>query len=153
MKNLNTAGFLVVCMLWFSNVNAQEPIPVKQQIPDKPQLFQQLPERFECNAAVVQRLLQAETGQPIVLNFSDRFSFEGTVGEMVQRSASIKSINLRSTNLPGLLFNVTISTNASNEIIVSGRMVHPQKGDVLLFSLINGKYYLQKQQQKYFLAE
>lgn len=153
MKNLNTAGFLVVCMLSFTAINAQEPIPVKQQIPDKPLLFQQLPERFECNASVLQRLLQANSGQAITLAFSDKFIFEGTVGEIVLRSATTKSINLRSTTVPGLFFNVTIIAEGANDPIVSGRMIHPQKGDVLLFSQTNGKYYLQKQLQKHFLAE
>lgn len=153
MNNLKTAGLLLVCVLSFTAINAQEPIPVKQQIPDKPLLFQQLPERFECNASVIQRLLQATSGQAITLAFSDKFVFEGTVGEIVPRSATTQSINLRSTTIPGLFFNVTITMQGANDPIVSGRMLHPQKGDVLLFSQANGKYYLQKQLQKHFLAE
>jgi nucleoid-associated protein YejK len=48
MKNRYTAGFLGLFLVSCMVTKAQEPIPVKQHITDKPFLFSQLPDQSDC---------------------------------------------------------------------------------------------------------
>ena len=48
MKNRYTAGFLGLFLVSCMVAKAQEPIPVRQHITDKPFLFSQLPDLSDC---------------------------------------------------------------------------------------------------------
>lgn len=152
MKNLYATGFLVVCLLASSVAAAQEPPFVKQQIPDKPLLFSALPEKFECSLPELEKLSNSRTSSDISLRFG-KVSFTGEVVARVQRSANVESINIRLTNFPGALFNLSITTQADNSKKISGRIIHPQSGDVLVLTEENNRYYLHKQPQKFFMTE
>lgn len=154
MKNLYASGFLVVCLLVSTIVTAQEPPQalVKQHIPDKPQLFAALPEKFECVFPALDKLTSSRLSSTINLQFG-KFVFTGEVIARVKRSENVESINIRSTNYPGALFNISIFTEADNTKKISGRVVHPQSGDVLILTEENNRYFLRKQPQKFFMTE
>ena len=152
MKNLYATGFLVVCLLVSTVVTAQEPALVKQQIPEKPRLFAALPERFECIFPELEKLTSSRISSSINLQFG-KFIFTGEIIDRVQRSSTVESINIRSTNYPGALFNISIFTEADNTKKISGRVIHPQSGDVLILTEENNRYFLRKQPQKFFMTE
>ena len=152
MKNLYATGFLVVCLFVSINVAAQDPSLVKQQIPDKPMLFAALPEKFECTLPELEKASASRTDDKVSLQFG-KFVFNGKVIARVQRSENVQSINIRSTNYPGALFNISITTQADNSKTISGRIIHPQSGDVLILTEENNRYFMRKQPQKFFMTE
>jgi hypothetical protein len=152
MKNLYATGFLVVCLFVSIDVAAQDPSLVKQQIPDKPLLFAALPEKFECTLPELEKASASRTDDKVRLQFG-KFIFAGEVIARVQRSETVESINIRSTNYPGALFNISITTQADNSKTISGRIIHPQSGDVLILTEENNRYFLRKQPQKFFMTE
>lgn len=152
MKNLYATGLLVVCLYLSTIAKAQDATLVKQQIPDKPLLFAALPEKFECTLPELEKASASRTTDKISLQFG-KFVFTGEVVARVQRSANVQSINIRSTNYPGALFNMSITTEADNSRHISGRIIHPQSGDVLILTEENNRYFLRKQPQKFFMTE
>ena len=73
--------------------------------------------------------------------------------EKVQRSPGITSINIKLSNYPGALFNITLNTESGYTSKMNGRIIHPQSGDVLILTEENSTYYLKKQLQKFFMTE
>ena len=152
MKNLYTAGLLVVCSLFACTTSAQPTIAVKQQIPDKPLQFSSLPDKFECSLPILEKAVSSRATEKVSLRFG-KFTFTGDVMERVQQSKEVVSINIRSTNFPGALFNISVQTQPDNTRIINGCIINPQSGDVLILTQENNRYYLQKQQQKFFMTE
>lgn len=153
MKNLYATGFLVVCLLGSTIAFAQDPDPlIKQHIPGKPLLFAALPEKFECSLAELEKASTSRANDKISFQFG-KFVFTGEIITRVQRSENVESINIRSTNYPGALFNISIFTEADNTKTIRGRIIHPQSGDVLILEQENNKYFLRKQPQKFFMTE
>jgi hypothetical protein len=153
MKNRFTAGFLLVCMLQTSSLLAQDPIPVKQQLPNKPLIFSQIPERSECSFLLWEQLQTWSVGKAIQLPLTDKAIFSGTVTEKVQRAANIQSLNIKLSNYPGTLLNLTLVSEPNQPVQISGRFINPNSGDVLLLMYENNKYVLKKQQQQFFMTE
>lgn len=151
MKNLYATGFLVVSLCVSTALFAQDPL-IKQHIPDKPLLFAALPEKFECTLPELEKISTSRTSSKISLQFG-RFTFAGEIVDRVQRSEHVESINIRSTNYPGALFNIAIITQPGQTKKISGRIIHPQSGDVLVLVEENNKYFLRKQPQKFFMTE
>lgn len=152
MKNLYATGFLVVCLFVSTVAFSQDPTLVKQQIPEKPLLFAALPDKFECSLPELEKASASRTSDKITLQFG-KFIFTGEVIARVQRTENLQSINIRSTNYPGALFNISIITQADNSKKISGRIIHPKSGDVLILTEENNRYFLRKQSQKFFMTE
>ena len=150
MKKLYVAGLLVVCLHFVHILSAQP--PVKQQIPDKPLQFSRLPEKFECDFTVLKTVSSSRTEDQVTLQFG-KFTFTGQVAERVQKSAYVESVNIRSTNYPGALFNISIHNQPGQPQRITGRIINPQSGDVLVLVEENNRYYLQKVPQKFFMTE
>jgi hypothetical protein len=152
MKNLYATGFLVVLLCAAVALNAQEPVTVRQHIPDKPQLFAALPELFECVPPNLERLSHSRTTDTITLQFG-KLLFIGEIIERVQQTPQVESINIRSHNYPGAMLNLSVFTDNNNTQKIVGRIIHPDSGDVLILDQENGRYYMRKRLQKFFMTE
>ena len=153
MKNRYLFGLLGVCIISAVASRAQESVPVKQQTPDKPFIFSQLPERSICATAELQELFRNATSASIVIHLSGDKLLRGMITEKIERSPGITSINIKLSNYPGALFNLSSNTQPGQSPIIKGRIIHPQAGDVLVLSLENDQYLLQKRAQKFFMTE
>ena len=91
--------------------------------------------------------------QYIYINFLEFNYIRGVLTEKVQRSPGITSINIKLSNYPGALFNITMNTESGSAGKINGRIIHPQSGDVLILTEENSTYYLKKQLQKFFMTE
>jgi hypothetical protein len=152
MKNLYVAGLVVVCSLVMLTTSAQRPVAVKQHLPDKPLQFSSLPDKFECSLPILEKAASSRAAEKVSLQFG-KFVFTGDVMERVQQSPDVVSINIRSTNFPGALFNISVQTQPDNTQVIRGCVINPQSGDVLILTQENNRYYLQKQSQKFFMTE
>lgn len=153
MKNRFSAGSLLVCLLLPLSLWAQEPFPVKQHIPDKPLLFSQLPEQSICSFTAWEQMLQWSVGNTVELLLTEKAFFKGMVTEKIHRSSTTLSLNIKLSNYPETLFNITLISLPNQDLKVTGRIVNPNSGDVLLLLNENNKYVLKKQQQKFFMTE
>lgn len=153
MKNLYP-GLVVFCLLSFPAI-AQETqaVAVKQHIPDKPLLFAKTPDKLECDPGQLQQIFAAAIHDTITVRFSRHFTFKGIVSEKVQQSTELLSVNVQSLNFPGALLNISLLTLPHTTQQIRGRIIHPQRGDVLQLTRENDKYFLVKRSQKFFLAE
>ncbi len=153
MKNCYLSGLLGVCIISAVATKAQEPVPVKQQTPDKPYIFSQLPERSICATAELQELFRSASSSAIVIHLTGDKLLRGVITENIQRSPGITSINIKLSDYPGALFNLSMNAQPGQSPLIKGRIIHPQAGDVLVLTLENDQYYLQKKVQKFFMTE
>ncbi len=152
MKNLYVTGLLAACILLTHPSTAQEPFPVKQHLPRKPLMFSGFPEKSACSLAALQKIFSSRIAEHVTIQLQNQL-FAGEVIEKVQRSPVLLSINIRSTNFPGALFNISMVTLPGKRTTITGRIINPQSGDVLLLSEENNQYYLLKQPQQFFMTE
>lgn len=149
MRNRYLAGFLGVLLLNVAAASAQEPLPVKQHIPDKPFYFDKIPDKVYCETSELDVLFQSPSTS-VAIHLANGSLLRGTVAEKVQRGNGITSVNLRLSEFANALFNLTYNEHTNK---YAGRIVHPRSGDVLILTEENGRYYLRKQQQKFFMTE
>ena len=153
MKNLYLLGFLGLFILSSKTVSAQEPIPVKQVITDKPLLFSKFPERTLCNKSELEQLLLTAISDNINLTFGNNLSLKGVLVEKIRRTNNVYSVNIKLNDYPGALLNLSFVMNEFDITQMKGRIIHPQYGDVLVLTEENQQYYFIKQNQKYFMTE
>lgn len=152
MKNLYTPGILAVLLLLVQTMSAQE-FPAARLATDKPQLFQHFPQKLSCNANSFLPLFDASVNDEIIIEPAPGRVLKGQVIEKVQRNEVVLSLNIRLSNFPGALLNLSRITLPFSIQQVRGRILHPQSGDVLLLTQEKGNYFLVKQSQTHFLAE
>ena len=153
MKNLYLTGLLAASIFFFQSTAAQEPIAVKQQLLQKSLAFSQLPEKFACNLAELQRVFYGKKEDTVTLRLSDKFVFIGQVSEKVQRTAGLLSINVRSENYPGALLTISYSSRPGASPKITGTIINPQSGDAFILIEEHNKYFLLKKSQQFFMTE
>lgn len=153
MKNLYLLGFLGLFILFSKTVSAQEPIPVKQVIPDKPMLFTQFSEKTVCNKMELEQLLLTAISENINLTVGNDIILKGVLVEKIRRANHVYSINIKLNAYPGALLNLSFVMKDLEITAIKGRIIHPHFGDVLVLIEENQQYYFIKQNQKYFMTE
>jgi hypothetical protein len=143
--------------LWFllftaCTIFAQVEPPLNQQVPDKPSLFANLPEKFECNLTQLQKLFSDIPPQKVLLKLNSAFQVDGVIAEKFTRSERLTSINIRLNNYDDALFNLSRITEKDG-ITYTGRIVSIKHGDVLLLTKEKDKYYFVRQQRKFVMVE
>jgi hypothetical protein len=151
MKKRYTLACIAV-MLCAYTVRSQVTPPVNQQVSDKPLLFTSLPQKLECNLEEVDRLFMAEPSQKLQLQLNNQLQLDGIITEKVRRSPEVLSVNFKTSNFDGALFNISrIIQNGT--IRYSGRIINKENGDVLTLVKENEKYYFTKISQRFSMVE
>jgi hypothetical protein len=151
MKKRYTIACIAV-LLCASTVRSQVTPPVNQQISDKPLLFSSLPQKLECNLEEVDRLFMSEPSQKLQLQLNNYLQLDGIVMEKIRRSPEVLSVNFKTLNYDGALFNISrIIQNGT--IRYSGRIINKENGDVLTLVKENEKYYFTKMAQRFTMVE
>lgn len=153
MKNLYLPGFLGLLIFMSVSGFAQEPIPVKQYIADKPQLFSQFPEKIDCSKIELESLLKSAISDEVNLTLLGTINLKGVLVEKIRRANHVYSINIKLNAYPGALFNLSFVMNELEITAMKGRIIHPQYGDVLVLKQENQHYFFEKQNQKFFMTE
>lgn len=151
MKNLY-AGFFAIFIFNSLLVSAQEPVPVKQQIADKPFLFSQFSDKTECNIDDLQKIISSKISDNVSFRLGETF-FVGEVVAKVQANSEVLNVNIRASNFQGALLTISFKKESASGQKIMGRMVHPQHGDVLVLVQEKNRFYFQKQQQKFIMTE
>src|SRR5690349_1257644 len=100
---------LCVVLALHGSLCAQKPL-VKglDQNKNKPLLFSNLPDHFECNFTELQKILSAVPGDQITAQLSDQFRAEGKIIFKEQIQPGVFSVNMRLANHDNALFNISI---------------------------------------------
>lgn len=153
MKSRYLSGLLGVFIFSVVATKAQEPVPVKQQTPDKPFIFSWLPERSICTSAELQELFRSKSSSSVTIHLSGGKLLRGVISEKVERSPGVTSINIKLSDYPGALFNISLNAAPGISPVIKGRIIHPQAGDMLVLVSENDQYLLQKKVQRFFMTE
>ena len=149
MHILLCVGLLVL----HGSLCAQKPLVKGLQQKEKPFLFTALPDRFDCNATELHKIINAAPGEPISAQLSDQFHVTGKVIYKKQTQPGVISINARLTNYHDALFNISISVLANNTTNIQGRIIHPNYGDVIILAREKDRYYFKKILQRLYMTE
>jgi len=141
---------MLVCFFTSQSLFAQLPV-TPQPVVTRP-VFAQLPKKFECDFSTLQKMSAFHKTDKISLQLG-KLQFAGEVVEKVQRSSGVVSMNVRSSNYPGALLNISIITNANNTQKIIGRIIHPQSDEVIIITEENNHYFLVKQPRETFMTE
>lgn len=152
MKNLYP-GLIAILFLFITlDLSAQESAIKQEVIPDKPMVFSKLSAKSECRFADLKNIFSHNIADKISIPFGE-IRFTGEVVEKIQRQGGVTSMNILSANFPGALLNITITTESDNTQKISGRVINPKSGDVLVITQENGRYLIKKESQKLFMPE
>jgi len=148
MKNLYAVRLAALFLFVTSSVYSQRPVSVQ---PDKPLVFSQFPDKSECNIASLKNVFSSRSNDNISIELG-KFVFTGQIIEKVQ-TPQVLSMNIRSTNLSGAIFSISIITLPDNKQKFTGQIINPQAGDVLVLTEENNRYFLQKKPLKFFMTD
>ncbi len=148
MKNLRTIALCVTIPLVSLYSSAQtNSIPINEPNPNKPTMFQSMPDNFPVNVDNITSLFSAETGRTVTLNLSDvvSFRFDGQVVSSVSKyNNTIQSVVVRSANFNGAVLTISRISDENGNISYTGRIISMQHGDLFELKNINNQLVMVK---------
>lgn len=146
---------LLIISLFFtvSIFTASAQLPVKQHRDSKPLLFGDFSNRIEIPEALLHQFFALHAGDTFTISLPGNLVFQGFVLAKQTAAAGTTSMNLRVKNFKDALLNLSITTTSDNQQLIRARIIHRQYADVLVLRLENGRYYLEKLEQRLVLAE
>ncbi len=123
MKTL--PSLLLLCMLinTTSNINAQVVTS------SRPYLFNNFSENIPASVTELNKAFNAEEGSSIQLNFTNKFSFTGTVFSSVHRYANLSSVIIKSPALSNAILSISKRINDDNTITYVARIINEKFAD------------------------
>jgi hypothetical protein len=152
MKTIYALACIAMLLFCAYNTQAQVTPPLNQHVADKPLLFASLPQKLECNLEEIDRLFTSEPSQKLLIRLNNHLQLDGIVAEKVQKSPEVLTINFRSSNYTGALFNISRIIQ-DGTIRYHGRIISKDNGDVLMMVKENEKYYFTKLSQRFVMVE
>jgi hypothetical protein len=128
MKGL-TLLLLLTASLALNSASAQDG-NFKQQLPEKPLLFQSAPEKVNCTFSVLTNLLTATEGMTVSLNIAGNFRFDGVVTYTGVQYGKLKTVLVKSTNFPGALLTFNQLNEGNNGMRYHAIIHSMQHGDM-----------------------
>jgi hypothetical protein len=153
MKNYHIK-WLIVLLILFAAIDllAQSKTVRTKDLADKPFMFSKVSGNYEYRLSDLQKLFTHNISDKISFPLSETQVFTGEVIEKLNSGNGLTSMNIRSENFPGALFNITLY-KAENNVKISGRIINPKSGDVLIITEENNRYFIKKELQRLFMAE
>jgi hypothetical protein len=142
-----------VALILHGCIYAQEPAAIAGKKEDKPLLFSSVPDEFEVDQTLLQKIFSADLNSPITLQLSSQFSIQGKVVDKNHHNPGTVTVNLRLSNYQNAIFNVTMRLLADNSTSIQGRILHPKYGDVLVLFKEKDRYYIRKSSQRLYMPE
>ena len=151
MKHALRAGLALLCHALYVSLSAQP--PVRQVLPNKPLLFNQLPEKLTIATTQLEQLFTAEALQRVKIPLGTGNYLSGIVKEKTVRNKQVVNITIECTNFDGALLTVSRITGMGTAVTYLGRVVNIRYGDVLLLTEHNNQYFLVKEKQSLVIVE
>jgi hypothetical protein len=153
MKNLYAAATLW-CVLFIPFISfAQVEPPLNQQIPDKPFLFANLPEKIECDIEELKKLFHLSTSKYCKLELKEGLVFGGVLSRRVLPNKYLASINIQLENYESAFLTLSRISDDKGVIKYTGRIISVRSGDLLLLKQEKEKYFFVKQESRFVMVE
>ena len=112
----------------------------------KPKLFANSPDKFDCQVSDLTAVFAATEGQNVNLNFSNNFSFSGTViSNEIKYNNNLQTVLLRSSVLDNTIFSISKRIDADRSTTYVGRIINQKYFDGYeLQKDVSGKYQFSK---------
>ncbi len=114
---------------------------------NKPELFQQFPEKILLNMNRINTLFSMAPGESVDMNIADGGSFR-FAGQIVSVSTKyqnrITSVVIRSANFAGAILVVSKVTGEDSSVSYTGRIISRDNGDTYLLQEAQGRFTLNK---------
>lgn len=143
---------IITSFLSLFTFTATAQFPAKQQRENKPFLFSRLSDKIEIPEIFLTQLLAFKAGDTFTVSLPGKLEFQGFVLEKVTHTEGNTSVNLRLSNFNDALFNISVTT-FDNRHVIRANILHRHFADVLVLRYENGRYFLEKQEQRLVLAE
>jgi len=145
MKTLKTIAITALFCLGYFYSGAQGKPPVNQPNFNKPQLFEDLPQKMNLSVSDMEPLFDLSVGTPVMAKLTKNFHVKGTiVSKSGDVKSAVRSVVINSTTRKGAVLTFTKITNPDGNIIYRGRIISRESIDAYDIVRENGEYVLQK---------
>jgi hypothetical protein len=144
--------FTLLVIVGFSSSSAQERKENKEKSQGKSSL-KDLPDKSPVSTSELQSIFRSKQGETIAIRFNEDLVVTGTILEKVQHNSGTTSVNLKSADYPGVLFNFSSQKSSKGEEIIQARILSRQSADALVLIKENNRYFLKHTPQDKLIAE
>ena len=130
---------------------AQEKKEDKEKSQGKTSL-KDIPDKSLVSTTELQSIFHKKQGEIISVRFNEDLVVTGTIQEKVKHNSGTTSINLKSPDYPGVLFNFS-SQKKGGEELIQARIISRQSPDALVLIKENNRYFLKHTPQDKLIAE
>lgn len=95
----------------------------------RPYLFNNFSENIPASVTELNRAFNAAAGSTIQLNFTNKFSFTGTISSSVHRYANLSSVIIKSTALSNSILSISKRINDDNTVTYVARIINEKYAD------------------------
>jgi hypothetical protein len=123
MKTLNKA--LVLCIILIASYNTNAQVTTSS----RPYLFTNFSANVPTAISELNKVFLGAEGSSIQLNFSNNFSFTGTVSSSVQRYSNLSSVIIKVSSLHNSIISISKRINDDKTITYVGRIINEKYAD------------------------
>lgn len=144
MKALKTIAFTAFFGLAYLFSASQE-IPINEPNYNKPQLFEDLPQKMNLTISDMESLFDLSVGTPVMAKLTKSFPFKGTiVSKSGSSESSVRSVIIKSTTRKDAVLTFTKIKNQDGSFIYRGRIISKESIDAYEIVKENDQYVLKK---------
>jgi hypothetical protein len=115
----------VLCMTLIASYNTNAQVITSS----RPNLFNNFSARIPTAVAELDKAFLGAEGSLIHLNFSNNFSFAGTIFSSVQRYSNLSSVIIKLPSMNNSLLSLSKRINDDNTVTYVGRIINEKSGD------------------------
>ena len=115
----------VLCITLFASYNTNAQVITSS----RPYLFNKFSANIPTAVTELDKAFLGAEGSSIQLNFTNNFSFAGTVFSSVQRYSNLSSVIIKSPSLNNSLLSISKRINDDNTITYVGRIINEKYAD------------------------
>lgn len=116
-----------------------------QKTDPKQSAFSLQPQEVIITTSTLQNVINLKSGSPVNINLTNSFVLIGTVASSLQKYDNLKSLIIKLTNYPDMVFNISAITEPNKEIRYVGRIIGSKYTDAYEIEYSNNTYKLKKQ--------
>jgi hypothetical protein len=122
MKTLKTLFSLLLCLTTAATF-------AQKSDQARPKLFAGFPENIQLSKTILQKTLNANEGEEVIVAFSNEFHFKGTVLSNLKKYDNLQSVMIKSPAFGNAIFQLSRIINKDKTVSYSGRIINPGIAD------------------------
>lgn len=144
-KLISKTTVLMILLFTMQKSSLCQQIKINEPDQSMPTVFDNVPDTVSANIGLLTILFNQEQGQRMRVQLSDRFSIEGTLASVAQKSnGAIQTFRFTSENFPGTSLVFTRTTGPSGEPVYRGLILGKNVKDCFMLVKESNHYYFVK---------